>query len=68
MESPKWAEGLTVAGLYFDGIVDGDKLEVIELHKRDTVSTFGTCSSRRVSEPRKKRFTMKTSHKMNRWK
>ena len=46
MESPKWAKGLTVAGLYFDGIVDGDKLdEVIELHKRDTVST------RRVSEP-----------------
>ena len=55
MESPKWAKGLTVAGLYFDGIVDGDKLdEVIELHKRDTVSTFGTRSSRRVSEPRKK--------------
>ena len=56
MESPKWTEGLTVAGLYFDGIVDGDKLdEVIELHKRDTVSTFsGTHSSRRVSEPRKK--------------
>ena len=54
-ESPKWTEGLTVAGLYFDGIVDGDKLdEVIELHKRDTVSTFGTRSSRRVSEPRKK--------------
>ena len=43
MESPKWTEGLTVAGLYYDGIVDGDKLdEVIELHKRGTVSTFGT--------------------------
>jgi hypothetical protein len=55
MESPKWTEGLTVAGLYFDGVVDGDKLdEVIELHKRDTVSTFGTRSSRRVCEPRKK--------------
>ena len=51
----KWTEGLTVAGLYYDGIVDGDKLdEVIELHKRDTVSTFGTCSSHRVSEPKKK--------------
>ena len=55
MESPKWTEGLTVAGLYYDGIVDGDKLdEVIELHKRDTVSTFGTRSSRRMSEPKKK--------------
>ena len=28
------------------------KSEVIELHKRDTVSTFGTRSSRRVSEPK----------------
>ena len=55
MEFPKWTEGLTVAELYYDGIVDGDKLdEVIELHKRDTVSTYGTCSSRRVSEPKKK--------------
>ena len=53
MASPSWTEGLTVAGLYYDGIVDGDKLEkVIELHKRDTVS--GTRSSRRVSEPKKK--------------
>ena len=54
MESSTWTEGLTVAGLYYDGIVDGDKLEkVLELHKRDTVSTFGTRSSRRVSEPKK---------------
>ena len=51
MECPNWTEGLTVAGLYYDGVIDGDKLdEVIELHKRDTVSTFGTRSSRRVSE------------------
>ena len=42
-ESPKWTEGLSVAGLYYDGIVDEGKLdEVLELHKRDTVSTFGT--------------------------
>lgn len=55
MECSKWAAGLTVAGLYYDGVIDGDKLdEVIELHKRDTVSTFGTRSSRRVSESKKK--------------
>ena len=36
----------TVAQLYYDGIADGDKLDkFIKLHKRDTVSTFGTCSS-----------------------
>lgn len=57
MASPKWTEGLTVAGLYYDGVIDGDKFdEVIELHKRDTVSTFGTRSSRRVSEPKKKQI------------
>ena len=55
VESPKWTEGLSIAGLYYDGIVDGGKLdEVLELHKRDTVSTFGTRSSRRVSQPKKK--------------
>ena len=55
MAAPTWTEGLTTAGLYYDGVVDGDKLEnVLELHKRDTVSTFGTRSSRRVSEPKKK--------------
>ena len=54
-ESPKWTEGLSVAGLYYDGIVDEGKLdEVLELHKRDTVSTFGTRSSRRVSQSKKK--------------
>ena len=57
MTSPKWTEGLTVAGLYYDPVIDGDKFdEVIELHKRDTVSTFGTRSSRRVSEPKKKQI------------
>ena len=56
VESPKWTEGLSIAGLYYDGIVDGGKLDkVLELHKRDrTVSTFGTHSSRRVSQPKKK--------------
>ena len=44
-------DGLSRAGLYFDGIIEESKLqEVLELHKRDTVSTFGTRSSRRVSK------------------
>ena len=47
MAHPRWAEGLSVAGLYYDGVVDERKLqEVLELHKRDSVSTFGTRSSR----------------------
>ena len=46
-----WAEGLSVAGLYYDGVVDESKLqEVLELHKRDTVSTFGTRCSHRMSK------------------
>ena len=46
----RWAEGLSVAGLYYDGVVDESKLqEVLQLHKRDTVITFGTRSSRRVA-------------------
>ena len=55
MSTPSWAEGLTVAGLYHDGITDESKLQdTLELHKRDTVSTFGTRSSRRVSKGTKK--------------
>ena len=46
MVHPRW-----VAGLYYDGVVGESKLqEVLELHKRDTVSTFGTRSSRRVAK------------------
>lgn len=51
---PEWSNGLERKGLYFEGIVDSAQLnEVLELHKRDTVSTFGTRSSRRVAEPKK---------------
>ena len=53
MAHPRWAEGLSVAGLYYDGVVDECKLqEILELHKRDTVSTFGTRSSCRVAKMR----------------
>ena len=43
MAAPRWADGLTVAGLYYDGVIDEKRLQdTLELHKRDTVSTFGT--------------------------
>ena len=33
-------------GVYYEGVVDGQVIdEVLELHKHDTVSTFGTRSS-----------------------
>ena len=55
MSAPSWADSLTAAGLYYDGIIDESKLQdTLELHKRDTVSTFGTRSSRRVSKGTKK--------------
>ena len=55
MSAPSWAEGLTIAGLYYDGIIDESKpQDTLELHIRDTVSTFGTRSSRRVSKGTKK--------------
>ena len=47
--SPTWASGLSASGLYYQGILDRNQLEVLELHKRDTVSTFGTRSSFRVT-------------------
>ena len=51
MAAPRWADGLTVAGLYYDGVIGEKRLQdTLELHKRDTVSTFGTRSSRRVEK------------------
>ena len=55
-----WAKGLTRYGQYYAGIVDESQLDgVLELHKRDTVSTFGTRSSRRVTKktPIKQKLT-----------
>jgi len=51
MAVPVWAEGLTRYGLYYAGIVDESQLDkILEVHKRGTVSTFGTRSSRRVTK------------------
>ena len=33
MSAPRWADGLTAAGLYYDGVVDKSKLQdTLELH------------------------------------
>ena len=47
---PAWAHGLTDNNLNYEGVIEGEMLEkTLELHKRDTVSTFGTRSSRRAT-------------------
>ena len=46
----EWQKGLERKGLYYEGIIDGSRLDsVLELHRRSTVSTFGTRRSSRVS-------------------
>ena len=46
----EWQEGLQQKGIYYEGIIDGSRLDsVLELHRRSTVSTFGTRRSSRVS-------------------
>ena len=52
----KWMEGLQKYGNYYEGIVDEGKIdEVLETHRRDTVSIFGTRSSCRVARARPSR-------------
>ena len=51
--SVDWRAGLKRSGLYLEGIIEDSSLNaVLEAHKRDTVSTFGTRTSsrNRVSE------------------
>ena len=55
-EAPSWTQGLTRYGKYYTGIVEESNLDkILELHKRDTVSTFGTRSSRRVMKTKPQR-------------
>ena len=44
---PSWSKGLKHSGLYYEGIVD-DCHQVLELHRRSTMSTFGTRTSYRA--------------------
>ena len=46
----EWQEGLQQKGIYYEGIIDGCRLDgVLELHRLSTISTFGTRRSSRVS-------------------
>ena len=45
MEKPSWAEGLRPCGTYFEGFVD-DATTIVEKCKADTLTTFGTRTSR----------------------
>ena len=44
---PSWSKGLKRSGLYYESIVD-DCNQVLELHRRSTMSTFGTRTSYRA--------------------
>ena len=51
MDMVTWTDGLTQKGAYCSGIEDKHKLdEILELHKRETVLTFGTRSNHRVTK------------------
>ena len=47
---PLWARQLKRRGLYFEGLVDSDDLEtILERHRRDTVTSYGTRTSSKVT-------------------
>ena len=43
--SPPWAKGLKRSGMYYEGIVE-DLDEVLEAHRRITMTTYGTRTSK----------------------
>ena len=44
--NPSWTDGLQQCGQYYEGIV-GNAAAVLELHKQDTVTTFGIRRSKK---------------------
>ena len=51
----EWTVGLTKYGNYYSGIVEENKIDqLLELHRRDTVSTFGTRNSCRAAPAKSK--------------
>lgn len=50
MAGASWQEGLARKGLYFEGIIDGERVDsLLEQHRKETVSTFGTRRSCRTT-------------------
>ena len=45
---PSWAEGLVQKGTYFEGVVK-DAQTIVTQHTNDTVTTFGTRTSRKTT-------------------
>ena len=45
---PSWAEGLVQKGTYFEGVVE-DAQTIVTQHTNDTVTTFGTRTSRKTT-------------------
>ena len=48
-ERPAWSKGLRKCGTYFDGCVDNPE-EILEQHRRDTVTTWGIRRSQNKTE------------------
>lgn len=46
---PPWAEGLVPKGTYFEGVVE-DAQTIVTQHTNDTVTTFGTRTSRKTTK------------------
>ena len=44
--SPPWAKGLKRSGMYYEGIVE-DLDETLEAHRRITMTTYGTRTSKK---------------------
>lgn len=49
---PPWAERLAPKGTYFEGVVEDAQTLVIQ-HTNDTVTTFGTRTSRKTTKVHK---------------
>ena len=46
----RWQDKLKPSGLYYDGFISGKELnDLLENHRRDTASTFGTRKSSNIS-------------------
>ena len=45
-----WTQGLNRVGLYYSGFVDNLE-DVLEMHRRSTLTTYGTRTSKKPSTP-----------------
>ena len=46
----RWQDKLKPSGLYYDGFISGEEVnDLLEYHRRDTASTFGTRKSSNIS-------------------